>query len=94
MKGQPIGIEKPRLDRTRAWGFWYVSRDGRTLVYDRPESGNYQVNLAELQTLDDCTRRVEKVIAVKDGWVDQRVVDDLVRALRELVDRAVPRATL
>ena len=86
----PIGVERPRLSRTDAWGYWHVTTDGSTLVFDRRDSGNYQVPLDDLRTLEDARLRVGEVVALKDAWADQRVVDDLRRALRALKGFNVP----
>ncbi|MBA3539303.1 MAG: hypothetical protein H0T79_06715 [Deltaproteobacteria bacterium] len=89
-KRTPIGMARPRLDRRKAWGYWHPTLDGTTLVFDRPESGNYQVTLADLRTLEEATLRIAEV-AAKDAWVDQRVIDDLCRAVRELTKLPVPK---
>lgn len=83
-RGVPIGISRPRLNRKRAWGHWHPTLDGKTLVLDRRDSGNYQVNLDDLHTEEASRIRVAEVVAAKNAWADQRVVDDLCRALREL----------
>jgi hypothetical protein len=81
--------DRPRLNRRKAWGLWHLTVDGKTLVFDDARSGHYEVDLAELATVELARRRLEDV-AAKVAWVDQRVVDDLRRALRELTKLDVP----
>ncbi len=87
-KRTSVGTDKPRLDRKKAWGYWFATLDGKTLVFDRPESGNYQLSLAALDSLEAARQRVEDV-AHKTGWATQRIVDDLRRAIRDLTKHAV-----
>lgn len=86
----PIGVDVPRLNRGKSWGYWFVTVDGKTLVFNRRESGNYQISLADLHTPEDARIRVHEVLARKDAWVDQRVIDDLRRAIRDLTKLVVP----
>lgn len=64
--------------------------DGKTLVCVADRAGNYQVSLVELTTVESCVARMRDVIAEKSSWVDQRVLDDLRRALKEETGVAVP----
>lgn len=79
-----IGLAKPRLSRKEAWGEWRVSLDRQTLVCVAPLAGNYQVSLVELKTAELCQQRVAEVVSIKGSWVDQRVLDDLCRALKAI----------
>ena len=85
-----IGSHRPRLSRQEAWGDWRISADRKTLVCIAGRAGNYQVTLAELLTADACVARMQQVIAEKASWVDQRVLDDLLRALKKVTGFALP----
>ncbi len=85
-----VGSARPRLSRKQAWGHWRISTDRRTLVCVSDRAGNYQVSLAELTSLEACVARMQNVIAEKSSWVDQRVLDDLRRALRQVTRFDVP----
>lgn len=79
-----------RLRRDRAWGLWYLTVNGKSLVHESRDSAFYEVPLEELATPEDARLRVETVVALKSAWVDQRVVDDLRRAFRAVKNFEVP----
>lgn len=45
----------------------------------------------ELKTTDLCEQRMAEVVSVKGSWVDQRVLDDLRRALKETTGLPIPK---
>lgn len=85
-----VGLDLPRLSRKEEWGRWRISVDRRTLVCVADRAGNYQVSLTELTTADACVARMQEVIAEKSSWVDQRVLDDLHRALIKVTGFSIP----
>ena len=85
-----IGSDRPRLRTKPAWGQWRISTDDKLLVCISDRAGNYQVSLTELTTVEECVARMQHVIADKSSWVDQRVLDDLRRALAEVTGFRIP----
>jgi hypothetical protein len=85
-----IGNDRPRLSRKEACGDWRLSTDRRTLVCVSDRAGGYQVSLTELTSLEDCVARMRHIIAETASWVDQRVLDDLRRALRDVTSFKIP----
>lgn len=83
-------VTPPRLSRKDAWGRWHLDTARTTLVFDSRDSAYYEVPLADLSTFEDARLRVETVVALKTGWVDQRAVDDLVRAIRKVKGFQLP----
>ena len=77
-------MSMPRLSAKHQWGVWKISTDLKTLVCTDPYSAGYQVSLAELTTAQAAAARIQDVVAVKDSWVDQRVIDDLRRAIMQM----------
>jgi len=83
------------LDRRGpAWGNWYRCKRGRHLVHTGRGSANYDVALDQLQTMGHAVERVEKVVAHKLAWMTQRDVDDLCRAIRDLLGFDMPPVEL
>lgn len=82
-----IGSDRPRLRAKPAWGNWRISTDDKLLVCIADRAGNYQVSLTELEA---CVARMQHVSADKSSWVDQRVLDDLRRALAEVTRFKIP----
>lgn len=85
-----IGLDRRRLSRKEEWGRWWISVDRTTLVCVADRAGNYQVSLSELTTVEGCVARMQEVIAEKSSWVDQRVLDDLRRALIKVTGFSFP----
>jgi|JI10StandDraft_1071094.scaffolds.fasta_scaffold06931_6 hypothetical protein len=89
-----IGLAPPRLSRKEEWGHWRISIDRKTLVCVAERAGYYQVTLAELPTAEACVARMQQVIAEKSAWVDQRILDDLRRALIEIKRITLPKVSV
>ncbi len=89
-QGDPVGMPLPRLSAKHEWGVWKISKDLQTLVCTNPYSAGYQVSLAELTTTQAANARILDVIAVKDSWVDQRVIEDLRRAIVQMTKLSLP----